>query len=197
MLKSAVVVLVGLAFVSSLAFKSGASTLVDASPIDTNKWPAKFGFGRAATKTEVDAWDIDVRPDGKGLPPGQGSASKGHAIYVQKCVACHGDASGAQAGAKLLGPVLIGDTVIKTKLKTIGNYWPYATTLFDYIRRAMPYPEPGSLTNTEVYSLTAYLLKANHVTADTLQNAKTLPKVLMPAKKLFVFDDRKGGAEVK
>lgn len=197
MLKPAMVVLVGLAFVSTLAFKSVGSRRGASPLLDTNKWPAKFGFGRAATNPEIVAWDIDIRPDGKGLPPGQGTASKGRIIYTQKCVFCHGDGSKTQTEVKLLGPALIGDTVIKTKLKTIGNYWPYATTLFDYIRRAMPYPQPGTLTNAEVYSLTAYLLTANHVTKDTVQNAARLPKVTMPAHKLFVIDDRKGGPEVK
>jgi cytochrome c len=165
--------------------------------IDTNKWPKTFGFGRAATKVEINAWDIDIRPDGKGLPPGQGSVSKGRAIYIQKCAACHGEKSDEQLEVKTLGPALIGDTILKGKGKTIGNYWPYATTLFDYIRRAMPYPQPGSLNNAEVYSLTAYLLNANHVVVDTVQNAKTLSTVVMPAKKLFVFDNRKGGPDVK
>ena len=165
--------------------------------IDTNKWPKTFGHGRVVTKAEINAWDIDIRPDGKGLPPGQGSVSKGRAIYVQKCAACHGEKSAGQLEVKTLGPALIGDTILKGIGKTIGNYWPYATTLFDYIRRAMPYPQPGSLSNIEVYSLTAYLLNANHVVVDTVQNAKTLPKIVMPAKKLFVFDNRKGGPEVK
>ncbi|MFD2870840.1 c-type cytochrome [Mucilaginibacter ximonensis] len=165
--------------------------------IDTNNWPSKFGFGRAANQTEIAAWDIDIRPDGKGLPVGQGSVHEGRAIYIQKCVACHGEKSIGQVNAKTLGPALIGDTILKVKEKTIGNYWPYATTLFDYIRRAMPYPQPGSLSNTEIYSLTAYLLNVNHVTADTVQNASSLPKIIMPARKLFVFDDRRGGSEVK
>lgn len=165
--------------------------------VDTNNWPSKFGFGRATNQTEIGAWDIDIRPDGKGLPPGQGSVSKGRAIYVHKCAACHGEKSAGQLKVKTVGPALIGDTILTAKGKTIGKYWPYATTLFDYIRRAMPYPQPGSLSNVEVYSLTAYLLNANHVTADTIQNARSLPKIVMPARKLFVFDDRKGGPEVK
>ena len=192
----AAIFLIGLMMIGISSFKYRA-TKSSVATTDTNKWPAKFGFGHPVTQVEIDAWDIDIRPDGKGLPIGQGTVSKGRAIYVQKCVACHGEGAKGLGEAKTIGPALIGDTVLKARNKTIGNYWPYATTLFDYIRRAMPYPQPGSLTNTEVYSLSAYLLNANHVTADTIQNAKTLPKVVMPARKLFVFDDRKGGPEIK
>jgi cytochrome c len=92
----------------------------------------------------------------------------------------------------------VSDTSFKSKPKTIGNYWPFATTLFDYVRRTMPYNLPGSLTNNDVYSLTAFLLSANQIIKpDAILNGQTLPRVIMPAKKLFVVDDRKGGAEVK
>ena len=165
---------------------------------DTAKWPATFGFGRTATAAEITLWDIAIRPDGKGLPPGEGDAAKGKAIYALKCVACHGENGRETPGFKLAGPALVSDTSFKSKPKTIGNYWPYATTLFDYMRRTMPYNLPGSLTNNEVYSLTAYLLSANQIIkSDVLLNAQILPLVIMPAKKLFVVDDRKGGAEIK
>lgn len=165
---------------------------------DTAKWPATFGFGRTATAAEITLWDIAIRPDGKGLPPGEGDAAKGNAIYALKCVACHGENGREIPGFKLAGPALVSDTSFKSKPKTIGNYWPYATTLFDYMRRTMPYNLPGSLTNNEVYSLTAYLLSANQIIkSDVLLNAQILPLVIMPAKKLFVVDDRRGGAEVK
>jgi len=165
---------------------------------DTTKWPATFGFGRTATVEEITLWDIAIRPDGKGLPPGEGDAAKGKAIYALKCVACHGENGREIPGFKLAGPALVSDTLFKSKPKTIGNYWPYATTLFDYMRRTMPYNLPGSLTNNEVYSLTAFLLSANQIIkSDAILNAQTLPRVIMPAKKLFVIDDRKGGAEVK
>ncbi|MES2378476.1 MAG: cytochrome c [Bacteroidota bacterium] len=165
---------------------------------DTTKWPARFGFGHTPTAQEIAAWDIDVRPDGKDLPKGQGDTEKGKALYALKCAACHGGNTVGAPGAKLLGPVLIGDTSAKSKPKTIGNYWPYATTLFDYVRRAMPYNQPGSLTNDEIYSITAYLLNANKIIkTGTVLNAQNLPKIIMPAKKLFIIDDRKGGPEVK
>jgi len=165
---------------------------------DTNQWPVTFGFGRTATVAEISLWDITIRPDGKGLPPGEGDVAKGKAIYALKCVACHGENGRETPGVKLAGPALVSDTSFKSKPKTIGNYWPYATTLFDYMRRTMPYNLPGSLTNNEVYSLTAFLLSANQVIKpDAVLNAQTLPRVVMPAKKLFVVDDRKGGPEVK
>jgi len=165
---------------------------------DTTKWPATFGFGRTATVSEVVKWDISIRPDGKGLPAGDGSVSKGAAIYTLKCAACHGVGGKEIPGVKLPAPALVSDTTAKSKPKTIGNYWPYATTLFDYVRRAMPYNLPGSLTDNEVYSVTAYLLSANKIIQpDAILNAQNLPKIIMPAKKLFVVDDRKGGPEVK
>lgn len=159
------------------------------------KWPQSFGYGKTATKEEIAALDIDVRPDGKGLPAGSGNAELGEVVYTNKCASCHGTDGKEIKGVKLPGPPLVTG---KSKAKTIGNYWPYATTLFDYIRRAMPYNAPGSLTDDEVYSLSAWLLSANKVIKPgEVMNAQTLPKVAMPAQKLFIVDDRKGGSEVK
>lgn len=154
-----------------------------------------FGFGRKATQAEIDRLDIDVRPDGKGLPAGSGTASKGKIIFEMKCVACHGAGGIGGPNGSLVTNKAPND---KRKEKTIGNYWPYSTTVFDYIRRAMPFNEPGSLSNEEVYNLTAYLLHANEITDEkAVMNAQTLPKVVMPAQKLFVPDDRKGGTEIR
>lgn len=165
---------------------------------DTTQWPPKFGFGRAATPQEIELWDIDVRPDGKGLPAGQGTAAAGKAIYALKCAACHGANGTETPGIRLAAPALVSDTVAKSRPKTIGNYWPYATTLFDYMRRTMPYNMPGSLTNNEVYNLTAYLLSANQIIKpEVVLDAHTLPQVIMLARKLFIVDDRKGGPEIK
>lgn len=162
---------------------------------DTVPWPASFGFGRKATSAEIAQLDIDVRPDGKGLPAGEGTAAAGKVIFATKCAACHGVGGIGGPNGSL---VSTNDTSTKRKEKTIGNYWPYATTVFDYIRRAMPFSEPGSLTNAEVYNLTAYLLTANGIIGEkTIINAQTLPKVVMPTQKLFVPDDRKGGPEIK
>ena len=163
--------------------------------IDTANWPPSFGLGRPASPAEIEKIDIDVRPDGAGLPAGEGNAIAGNTIYMTKCVACHGTDT-TSPDAKLLGPVLIGKDPGKNK--TIGNYWPYATTLFDYVRRAMPYNEPGTLTNEEVYQVTAFLLFANKVIGEQASmNAQTLPGVVMPAQKRFIPDDRKGGPEVR
>ncbi|GAB3942256.1 cytochrome c [Spirosoma harenae] len=157
--------------------------------------PARFGFGRPATAIDIARLDIDVRPDGKGLPPGQGLAVTGKQIFATKCAACHGPGGVGGPNGSL---VTTTNSDRKRSEKTIGNYWPYATTVFDYIRRAMPFSQPGSLTNDEVYHLTAYLLQANGVINEkTIINAQTLPRVVMPAQKLFVPDDRKGGPEIK
>jgi S-disulfanyl-L-cysteine oxidoreductase SoxD len=160
---------------------------------DTIGWPATFGFGRTATQKEIDAWDISIRPDGKGLPAGSGNAATGSAIYQVKCAACHGKTGMEGPYARLVAPM--DDT---TKTKAIGNYWPYATTLFDYTRRAMPYNAPGSLSADEVYSITAFLLHVNKIIdSNTVITAESLPKVIMPARTLFVPDDRKGGPEIR
>ncbi|ADB38749.1 c-type cytochrome [Spirosoma linguale] len=162
---------------------------------DTVPWPISFGFGRKATPTEIARLDIDIRPDGKGLPAGEGKSAAGKVIFAAKCAACHGVGGIGGPNGSL---VSTNEASPKRREKTIGNYWPYATTVFDYIRRAMPFSEPGSLTNAEVYNLTAYLLNANGIiTEKTIVNAQTLPKVVMPAQKLFVPDDRKGGPEIK
>jgi len=156
-------------------------------------WPASFKIGRVATEKEISAWDIDVRPDGKGLPHGFGRVTDGREIYAAKCASCHGITGKEGPFNRLVAPM--GDT---TKSKAIGNYWPYASTLFDYIRRTMPYTMPGSLNDNEVYGLTAFLLYSNKIIDSTIEmNAQNLPKVVMPAQKYFVTDDRRGGPEVR
>ena len=156
-------------------------------------WPPVFGFGHAATPAGIAALDDAISPDGKGLPPGSGKASAGRLVYVIKCAACHGKTGVEGPFARLVG--IMGDT---TRAKTIGNYWPYATTIFDYTRRAMPYNAPGSLTNEELYSLTAFLLAANHIIdSNAVLDSHNLAGIEMPAKKLFIPDDRKGGPEIK
>jgi hypothetical protein len=145
--------------------------------------PAHFGFGRPATRHEIDSEAIAIPPSGHGLPDGHGDSISGARIYKFKCAACHG-AHGTE------GPYqkLVGDT---GRTKTIGNYWPYATTVFDYIRRAMPLNAPGTLSSDEVYGLTAYLLTANRIiSSGTVLDARSLPEVQMPAKDLFITDPR-------
>ncbi len=149
-----------------------------------------LSIGRAASVEDIARWDTDVGPDGAGLPAGSGTAERGAVIYADKCIGCHGS-DGRKGRDKLAGPP--GDE----RKKTIGNYWPYATTVFDYIRRAMPPAAPGSLTDTEVNALTAYILHLNSiVTDDAVMNAETLPQVVMPARERFVRDNRRGGPEV-
>ncbi len=172
--------------------KTLAGKVVQHMTVDSAGWPASFGFGHDADTAVIAKLDIDIRPDGKGLPHGEGNAIVGKSIYTAKCIACHGGAI-IPAGVKFSAPPLINN-IDSPKIKTIGNYWPYATTVFDYVRRAMPYNAPGSLSNDEVYSLTAYLLHANKlIDSTTVLNAVLLPGIIMPAQKRFVADDRKGG----
>src|SRR5262245_6442815 len=142
-------------------------------------------LGKAVTPKELEAWDITVMPDGTGLPPGSGTAAQGAPIYAAKCAACHGaQGEGGIAGRVIGGPpraTLDGG-------KTIANFWPASTTLFDFIRRAMPYQAPKSLTDREIYALTAYLLAANKLIGEAdMVNAQTLPKVKMPNAGNFVI----------
>ncbi len=161
--------------------------------------PATLGIGRAATPAEVAAWDHDVNPKGVGLPAGRGTAVEGATVYAAKCASCHG-ADGKEAIAP--NPRLVGReprdfsfaTATTPVTKTIGNYWPYATTLFDYIRRAMPQTAPGTLTADETYAVIAWLLAENEVIPrDQVMDATSLPAVVMPSRDRFVRDDRKGG----
>ena len=171
-----------------------AQTKPPAAPGAAPKAPATFGIGRAASPAEIAAWDIDVGPDGAGLPPGKGTASEGAAIFASRCASCHGKTGKEGPNDALVGR-LPGDAFpfaqdARTP-KTIGSYWPYATTVFDYIRRAMPPDAPGTLKDDEVYALTAFLLAQNElVPADTTIDAASLPKVKMPARDHFVPDTR-------
>lgn len=166
---------------SMLRLTLGTLLLVTA----TGAVPAETpNLGKPITPAELAPWDITVMPDGTGLPAGSGTPAQGAAIYAQKCVACHGE-----NGRGGLAVLLIGGPP-KASLdggKTIPNFWPYATTLFDVIRRAMPYQAPGSLTSAEVYALTAYLLAGNKLIGETdLIDAQTLPKVKMPNTGNFI-----------
>jgi cytochrome c len=171
------------------------------SGIVAESLPPSFGFGRSATPSEIAALDIDVRPDGRGLPPGSGTVKRGAAIFAARCAKCHGPTGTEGPSDVLVGRepregFLFGQYTSLTR--TIGNYWPYATTLYDYIHRAMPLDAPGSLTPDEVYSLAAWLLYRNEVLpADAVLDATTLPEVRMPARDRFVADDRAGGAVIR
>lgn len=152
----------------------------------------KFGFGSTPTATEIAAIDIDAMPDGRGLPAGSGSVKAGETVYMERCAACHGEnlegVKGTGGAALIGGRGSIGTP--KTK-KTVESYWPYASTLFDYVRRAMPFNEPGSLTTDEVYAVSAFVLaKGKIVAEDAVMNADTLAKVEMPNKDGFIADPR-------
>lgn len=148
-----------------------------------------YGYGEPPTKEQIAAWDIDVRPDGKGLPEGSGSVDEGMAVYETHCASCHG-AFGEGMGRypKLSG----GDGTLTEDRpeKTVGSYWPYASTLWDYIHRAMPFFAPQSLTDDQVYALTAYVLNLNYIVdSDFVANRETLPEVVMPNQDGFVWED--------
>ncbi len=146
-------------------------------------------FGRVVTPADIAAWDISIAPDGTGLPPGSGTPGQGEVLFAAKCAACHGPKGTGPAGPPPLGGPLVGGSGTltgKTPVKTVGSYWPYATTLFDYVRRAMPFTQPQSLSNDEVYALAAYILSLNGIISDKdVMNAKTLPKVKMPNRAKF------------
>jgi S-disulfanyl-L-cysteine oxidoreductase SoxD len=144
------------------------------------------GLGQPVTETDLVKWDLSIGPDGAGLPPGSGNAAQGAAIYVQKCEVCHGKDGGGGNANKLFGGIgtLAGPG---EAVKTVGSYWPYATTVFDFTRRAMPWTQPKSLTADETYALTAYILKLNGIVGDNdVMNAESLPKVKMPNRDGFV-----------
>jgi mono/diheme cytochrome c family protein len=142
-------------------------------------------LGKDISATDLAAWDIDIEPDGAGLPPGSGTDAQGATVYASKCVACHG-----VKGEGGLGPILIANHPIKGIDETtlvLAGYWTYSTTLFDYIRRAMPWQSPNSLTNDEVYALSAFILAENGlIPRGQVIDASTLPKVRMPNRNGFI-----------
>jgi S-disulfanyl-L-cysteine oxidoreductase SoxD len=147
-------------------------------------------LGKPISQNDLAEWDINILPNGTNLPPGSGTAAAGAKIFADKCALCHGDKGQGGVAARLIGGPQ------KASLnggKTIANYWPYATTVFDYIRRAMPFPQPRSLSDQEVYSLVAFILAENKLIGEADEiNATTLPKVRMPNRDNFVvqFPDR-------
>jgi S-disulfanyl-L-cysteine oxidoreductase SoxD len=161
----------------------GAAFLIAAS-IQASAQPVQFG--QPIASADLAPWDISIGPDGAGLPPGRGTAKQGEAVYAAKCQACHGEKGAGRPNDALVGGL---DTIKSDKpaVKTVGSYWPYATTLFDYIRRAMPFNESKSLTEDEVYAVSAYVLQLNGIVgADDVLDAKSLPKVNMPNKDGFI-----------
>jgi len=149
----------------------------------------RYGFGKIASPDEIAGWNIDIRPDGTNLPPGSGTVAFGRKVFAEKCAMCHGEKGEGGMCDRLVGG--IGTLATAHPVKTVGSYWPYATTLFDYIRRAMPLPEPQSLSNQEVYALSAYILNMNGIVPDNgALNAETLRKIKMPNRDNFMLDIR-------
>ena len=149
----------------------------------------KYNIGKLATKTEVAGWDIDVRPDGVGAPKGSGNAIDGEEIYVNRCAACHGDfGEGVDRWPALVG----GDGTLASHdpEKTTGSYWPYASTIFDYVYRSMPFGEAQTLTHDETYKLVAYLLNMNEIIdEDFVLSEKNIGKIKMPNASGFLLPD--------
>src|SRR6187431_914079 len=144
----------------------------------------RYGFGTPATAVEISGWDIDVRPDGRGLPDGRGSVAEGQAIYDAKCASCHGTFGESNDFLALAGGV--GSLASDQPVRTLGSKLNHATTLFDYIRRAMPFNAPQSLADDEVYALTAYVLNLNDILpADAVLDQDSLPKLRMPNRDGF------------
>src|SRR5260370_26679529 len=144
-------------------------------------------FGAAVSAKEVARWDVSIPPSGAGLPKGGGSARQGLKVYEEKCQSCHGAKGVGKPADPLAGGV--GSLAGKTPQRTVGSYWPYATTLFDYVRRAMPITNPPSLTDDEVYPVSAYVLFLNGIVGeDAIMNAQTLPQVKMPNRDGFLSD---------
>jgi hypothetical protein len=149
----------------------------------------RFGFGAPASPEQIAGWDIDITPDGTGLPPGSGSVQQGEEIFARLGAKCHGaNGEGGENGPPLVGG--IGSLNTDAPLKTVGSFWPYATTLYDYIHRAMPADKPQSLAPDEVYALCAYLLYLNGIIPeDAVMDAQTLPLVVMPNHAGFTSPD--------
>ena len=181
--------------VAAYASVDAAQAPRDPSRMPPQEAPQRFAFGRAADSARIRSWDIDVRPDGRGLPPGSGTVAQGATVYAQRCASCHGANGEGGVGDRLVSTTPWGEWPSEA---AVGNYWPYATTLYDFIVRAMPMDNPGSLSASDTYAVIAWILNKNElVPADAVMNASTLPRVQMPARDRFVPDDRTGGPVIR
>ena len=161
-----------------------------------------YGFGTPATESQIAAWDIDIGPDGAGLPPGQGSVAEGLEVWERhRCILCHGP-TGREGPNDIITGRIPGDEFPfandRSLRSTVGNYWPYATTLFDYTRRAMPFDLPGTMTDEEVYAVVAAMLYFNDLLpADAVVDSAMVVDTRMPARDRFVRDNRTGGPTIR
>jgi cytochrome c len=163
-----------------------AALLLMAMPVRADQ---RLGIGRAATAAEIAGWNIDIDRNGANLPPGRGSVARGRVVFEAQCASCHGAHGEGALGDQLVGGQ--GTLASARPVRTVGSFWPYATTLFDYIRRAMPQNAPQSLGNDDVYAVSAYILNMNGlVDADTVLDATSLPAIRMPNRGMFVDDPR-------
>ena len=172
-----------------LKIRVAVAALAVLTSVASARAQSPYGIGRAATPAEIAGWNIDIGRDGSGLPPGSGTVAHGREVFAQQCAACHGEKGEGGIGDKLAG----GQGTIATAkpVRTVGSYWPYAPTLFDYIRRAMPQNAPQSLSNEDVYAVSAYVLNLNGLlSADATLDAKTLAAIKMPNRDKFVGDPR-------
>lgn len=172
----------GAALMPAAAAGANAGRSPDAHP------PGYFGYGHEATAQQIAGWAIAVRPDGQGLPPGQGNVAHGADLFQQHCAMCHGTfGEGVGRYPKLTGG---GKLTVDRPDKTVGNYWPYATTVWDYVNRAMPFYAPHTLSADDVYAITAYMLSLNNIVPlDFVADARSLPKVTMPNEHGFTWQD--------
>jgi S-disulfanyl-L-cysteine oxidoreductase SoxD len=164
----------------------GLATVLAASPACAD--PPRYHLGRSPTQAEIDAWNIDVRADGQGLPPGHGSVAEGRTIFAETCAACHGDKGRGGLADPLAGG--FGTLSQPNPVRTVGSYWPYAPTLFDFIRRAMPFNAPESLDDNQVYAVSAYVLSLNGIVSDdAVLDGTSVPKIAMPNRNGFITQD--------
>jgi len=156
----------------------------------TTTRPERLGLGREVTEADIVRWNIDASPDNGGLPPGRGGVAEGRKIYDRVCAVCHGgQGEGVPPSPRLAGGA--GSLATAKPVQTIGSFWPYSVTVFDYVRRAMPFPDPGSLSDDQVYAVTAYLLHLNGIVpADTDLDGPSLAAIRMPNRSGFIRDDR-------
>ena len=172
-----------------IALSLGIANAVEAG----SNYGHKYGFGTPASAADISKIDIDVMPDGRGAPPGQGTYAEGKKVYAATCAACHGADMAKPVKGTGAAPLRGGRGTLASgkPKKTVESYWPYASTLFDYTKRAMPFNEPGSMNDNDIYAVVAYILaEGGIISKDTVMNAKTLANVKMPNRNGFISDPR-------